>query len=1142
MRMKSRTYWVIGLLMVLALNGVCATRVVYDEPGDCWRVLDGDKLRIRVAVEPYRKGLSRDVRVVAFDDRVEVDMSAAFGHGATLGRIYTANYDIQSIRGKETLFEGEWSFPRKSKGRFVIEGTDANRKHWWRVLGDRFAKMRFHFRRTYDLPSDLTSIHQRCDVSKQGQGNIVFYSHRAVPFAGHERLLSPPKHGEPKLLFHATLDDTAKARYAVGDDIPSVAEGLEFAPGRKGRSLRFSNENGARLAYSLPGNLNPDRGTVAFWIRREWKNPRHPTDPKNLRRDPHSVFVVPAGRNAPGSGAMDISWDDNYLEFRRGDVDETVMRCHKVPYSGEWQYWVVVWDECRTLVFCNGEKMPYGGIKDDWSPIKSALAVADQLFFCRDTEAFSSVFFGNSVKGDAPLNGCIDDIRIWSEPMDCSCVKAMFERENGGALPDYNGWDNPFDPLANTMPERNPYVLAPLSRAGAFGRLELVDQVQFDGLKRFEDGHKFRSVGELKQGELNGVPYVEAVSNGHGIEPRMAVRLKLDANVPMHVIEVDYPDDRERTMDIVAEWARRPPGIYLFPHVLDVGLMGGAEYPLSRRIVTGRYLYWTQGADVSLVVRGIHGSSAAVSGVRAYRVIENALPAATDRARVDPVDRRHFALFFEDPALENEFVVNLAAPGALQEHLNRLTAYMKFAGQNMLCYPGVWYHGLISNRYMPRKHADHFLREFCRRFDREGLSIMPTMNLQTVPDAKGVITAESVRDGTLHDSIVSIHATGRPNPGGWHGTPPIFNIAHPDVQSHIRHLLRQLLDECAEYSSFKGVCLHLVRITCLWWGDIENGYNDYCIDAFEKATGVHVPVDRADPLRGKAYAAWLKTNAYEAWVDWRCDVLTDFYSQLNADLKSYRKDLRLWLMAQPDLRDIARGSKEWWRADVVTRLMREAGLNTEKLNRAIPDIIFGNMERYGYWRDEVCNCPGSKDAKARVRDMLYDVNYYAEMFRANHPAVTLWDSYFESAIGQSRGLNQLSGDWLEEIGWRVSVVNPVGRNALRDFALALRFGDVLDFAKGGYLIGTYGTEDVLAPWMCAFCTLPAVKFDDLPSPAPGVVFRGKVHRGVAYRYLCNTNPEQCTFMFDLPGVGLKKMTLDAYDLKVFAVECKGVSE
>jgi hypothetical protein len=103
---------------------------------------------------------------------------------------------------------------------------------------------------------------------------------------------------------------------------------------------------------------------------------------------------------------------------------------------------------------------------------------------------------------------------------------------------------------------------------------------------------------------------------------------------------------------------------------------------------------------------------------------------------------------------------------------------------------------------------------------------------------------------------------------------------------------------------------------------------------------------------------------------------------------------------------------------------------------------------------------------------------------------------------------------------------------------------VLDFAKGGFLIGTYGTEEFVTPWMQAFRSLPAVKFSTLPLGTDKVVLRGARHKGVEYRYLVNVTPDDQTIKATMPdgmrdavsgepAGGTREFSLAPWELRAF---------
>ena len=701
-----------------------------------------------------------------------------------------------------------------------------------------------------------------------------------------------------------------------------------------------------------------------------------------------------------------------------------------------------------------------------------------------------------------------------------------------------------------------------------------MDEVRLSGFAEAAPAASFRSVGHLRTSSLGGVKYLEAGTNKGD---RFAVRLRLPADAPLCLIEIDVPDDALRTQDMIVQ-----PCKGASDYALQVGLLLGGEYPNSGTMLTQRCLYWAATNDVALVaMTAREGAPAAVAAVRAYRVRDSALPSCLEDEREAPYsqDSRHVAAYFEDPAMNFEFGLSserTATPEGFADELARLSATMKFTGQDTLFYPGAWYQGLIeAGGYNPRRHAPRYREGIYERFDREGLRFVPTINLNNIPWEPGTVTAAALTNGSLHASPIAIHDTGKPNPGAWHNTPPNFNFLHPDVQREIGRVFNALVAEGAGHPSFGGVCLHLTQHGCLWWGSDKSGYNDYCIAAFCRDRGLKPPApilailpqppsevvdsevagsevagsgvaasagdpkprfieaaERHQPLRGAAYAAWLRSDPdrWEAWIQWRCDQVTAFYATLAARLAAAHPGAKLHLncFVPPDLNDPDFGKPGFTLASA-----RRRGLDIPALEAAIPNLVvmqtsvpadfrWGYADRYFRFDD-----PARRAAAIDyIRALDASPDFWAPLGETAHPWANLHDRYWESAIG--KGGENLSCNWLDECTWRVSTLNPGGDQALRHIALPLRFHDALGLSKGGFLIGTYGMEARLAPFLHAFRSLPPVVLQDLPGGMETVKVRGGEWRGTNYVYAVNTGATNATV--ELPS---GPVTLAPYSMQVF---------
>lgn len=47
---------------------------------------------------------------------------------------------------------------------------------------------------------------------------------------------------------------------------PLTAEGVSFVPGRFRQAVRFGSDSSSRLAFPATGKMNPNEGTVEFWL------------------------------------------------------------------------------------------------------------------------------------------------------------------------------------------------------------------------------------------------------------------------------------------------------------------------------------------------------------------------------------------------------------------------------------------------------------------------------------------------------------------------------------------------------------------------------------------------------------------------------------------------------------------------------------------------------------------------------------------------------------------------------------------------------------------------------------------------------------------------------------------------------------
>ena len=1092
---------------------------------------------LQATAEPV--GISPELFVVKPESGgIAVDTTKAFASGAKKVRLKTA-----SLPGKtfpEELYELSVALegPAGARMDLYFEGVSPENTHYYKFRQVVLSGKREVFRFEDEIPTQMRELHLRFDFLTPGLFRVGDIGFRALS-------LPPPREENPKLLFYAPFDGTPEAAVAGGSKVPEVAEKLAFADGVSGQALRSTKKAGSLLRYALAGNLRPETGTISLWFKPEWKE----TIPRTSNPEKWQTLLT-MDRPEPrvGSGAV---WVWSWGSYARGEISEPLdsyIQSGLPLEPGRWHHLALTWGAKGARFFVDGREVFCH--RDNDSPLKGWRRASQESV--RSIRSFFVGGFGGAEQAD----GLIDELKIYSAPLDPQelsretgrFLKLDLDLLTGYFAPDgprrliFRAFNRSAEPLPVvwrltapdgrriagsdgmvTVPAAGALLVEPgelpelapgeywltLSGGGCEVRrpIQMFDDqnpwksdgtaMKLTEVERItpEPGlaaDRFLSLGTLRTATLDGRRYLEA-----GTEPgdRFAIRFRLPETKSAYLVEWDYPDDRRRTADVIVQSSMVGRNEY----ELQVGYCTGDEYRNSGRMLTQRNIYFPHSTDVSLVfMTARKDAPAAVGEIRIYR-IENGLPPAQVRV-ADPVEghTRSLGIYYEDPALNYGFAADGSGMPGLDVLLDRLVAYMKYSGQNLLAYPAVWYHGLIDDRYNPRDHAPNFLDAFLTRFDREGLDFMATMNRNSMEFPRGLVNKRSIESGALHPTAISIWNTGKPNPGGWHNTPPNFNILHPDVQKQIVADVDRILEIGARHPSFKGIVLHLPQHVMLWFGDLRAGYNDYAIEQFEKETGIKVPVDRSEPMRGRLYADWLLANAREPWVDWRCRRLAAFYRSLADRISARRSDLRLVINSMIPVSEIQ--AADYTTPDFVERRNREAGLDPNYYRGAKNIVLDQTLYPADYRHRAGQRLKAENYARLRVIDTRPE--FYKLLEGAVAPWIHMHDRYWESAIGNAQ--ERLSAPWFKEQTWRVSTLNPAGFHAMRHYVLPLRYTDLLGISKGGFLIGTYGMEEYLTAFAKAFRALPAKVFDDLETGSGTLKARRLEHDGSTWFYVVNT--------------------------------------
>ncbi|MCX7598342.1 MAG: family 10 glycosylhydrolase [Armatimonadetes bacterium] len=966
---------------------------------------------------------------------------------------------------------------------------------------------------------------------------------------------------EPRLLFHATFDDTATADFAAGSPQPLEAQNVQFADGLVGRAL--SAQDGLALSYSAAGNLNKSQGAVTMWIAPTEEgldaNCAYFADEYDTWQNPQTVknalwvWLWRAGDKMP---------------FLRFDVRPPLLQADAKEWQpGEWHHIAACWT--------NGEELSLyiDGV------LAQTLTGSAASFPVEEPEKF----FIGCWQGGFPARALIDDVRIYDAPLSAEQVLAqarervlpvhldlgrtLFERGVAGTLPlrFYNSApqeltfrlqarvDGPtgqqvatFDGLHVVAPPRGwgeVSVSLPAEALAAEGvynvtcavgdtakkerayflvvpplpdekpsdgdlrpqpRLRLVDEIDCTadlGPDRFASTDK-TTVVDSPIGA-----YREA---GPDRYDRMAWKFRVEHPGRWHVIVVAYPDDKPRSCDIISN----SPKYYQDVYDVATGYLCGVENRLSGRMIQFPIWFTPREQENAIEFMTLEkGRPAAVAKINVYEV-EGSLPAAS--VRVPPDGGRLIGNYWEDPTICLEHGGLDFSPPEVYKSFYRLADYLRFSGQNFICYPIAWYIGTMypSPRENFRMGAGFFRHcvdwvEYALTIcERRGLKFLPEMyfaGTMTLEDQWKQQPEEDIWAGEETPKLVMWDGT---QSRGFYFQPPYYNPIHPIVRQALIEYVEEAVDRYAKYPALEGISLLVGQGNCVFFGSLQSGYDDYTVGLFEKETGIRVPADATGPARFSQRFRWLMANAREEWIRWRCEKIRDLHKELADRIRRRRPDLKLYLTfyhVDGHNWNPMYNLDTWVPSGRTTeQIYREGGFDLS-LYRDLPGIVLRRVMYpidYRFFTTYYgAGGPNSHESLARDIELLSEG--IGPFKNSALPAAAFHCRYFESSIGAD---SPIPGFWWKCHPWRVSQPTAAGRNFLEFYAHAVAELDACSLAYGGYTVTSLGHEDELREFAQYYRALPAQRFRDVPGMSDPVCARELTAYGRRYLYLVNLMP------------------------------------
>jgi hypothetical protein len=183
-----------------------------------------------------------------------------------------------------------------------------------------------------------------------------------------------------------------------------------------------------------------------------------------------------------------------------------------------------------------------------------------------------------------------------------------------------------------------------------------------------------------------------------------------------------------------------------------------------------------------------------------------------------------------------------------------------------------------------------------RVFDREGLTLVPALNLATpLPELERLRRTTSPQTSGLEwvgpDGRTWLQANGSRN-----GQAAYYNLLDPRVQQAVLRTIRELLERYGSHDALGGLALQLSSDGYAQLPTPEWGLDDATVARFENETSIQIR--GAGPNRFAARHAALNGPHAQTWRAWRAAQVTRFYQQLADLVRAGNEGRRLLLTAE----------------------------------------------------------------------------------------------------------------------------------------------------------------------------------------------------------------------------------------------------
>jgi len=592
-------------------------------------------------------------------------------------------------------------------------------------------------------------------------------------------------------------------------------------------------------------------------------------------------------------------------------------------------------------------------------------------------------------------------------------------------------------------------------------------------------------------------------------------RLTLPQIQSPYLLEVEYPDDDQRSIVMGPQWLNPKTGELskLSGGYNCKSVQTGGLFPLSNKMQVHRAIFWPKTSEMVLTIFSQEvGTRAAVARIKLHRFADGnlPLPAVTKNGR-------NLIHWYEEA---HNWAHLVGVSGVYRQRivrdllgLNRWAQFIRYHGGSGMSALGVGY----QSAFWRQTHLEGFEPEaydvprlaalICEKY---GLKYMPEifpsqwyMNMVVLP-----ARAEKPED------VRSVNCNGGLRGKG--SAACDLNPLHPEVQNVWINALGELADKLRDCKSFMGISIR--ANSWLFRGDFTLpglcwGYGDWSIRQFEKDTGFKVPGKMSDPNRFMVRYVFLTApKNRDRWINWRCQRLFGYHKRLRDRIRGNRDDLKLVFWGTFASDPIYKVPE-----DTLTR-MKQCGVDLAKMQKAGGFAIMP-AARYG-----------SRFTTSGVQS-IYDRFFnppYARAGMGEPRAFAAYMMYLE-----------LAREWpAEKLGLKLpkKQKNPpyhcsaslgAGRNSLEKFAVVLAEQDSSLLQEGGNA-DCFGDPELWRSWFAEYRALPALPFTALEGAKdPVAVWSANVKGNRDFKdgfYFYAVNRERWPITIDLAFSSCKKVT------------------